>query len=89
MREPELVLQTIEQALGAKVPLTEHVDEKRMLLLLDNLEQVLGVAPALSELLERCPNLLLLATSRALLRIAAERDYPLEPLQEADAVGLL
>src|SRR5215211_1822154 len=86
--DPQLVLPTVAQALGAKVPLAEYVDEKRMLVLLDNLEQVLEAAPALSELLERCPNLHLLCTSRALLRIAGEREYPVEPLPEEDAVAL-
>ena len=84
--DPELVLPTVAQTLGAKVPLPDHVDEKRMLLLLDNLEQVLGCAPALSELLERCPNLKLLVTSRAPLRIAGELDYPLDPLPEDDGL---
>ena len=52
-------------------------------------EQVLGVAPRCRSCSRAVPNLLLLATSRALLRIAGERDYSLESLQEADAVGLL
>ena len=86
--DPELVLPTIAQVVGAKVELAEHVDEKRMLLLLDNLEQVLACGPALSELLERCPNLHLLVTSRALLRLAGEREYAVDPLPEDDAVTL-
>jgi predicted ATPase len=86
--DPVLVLPTIEQTLGAKVLLAEHVDEKQMLLVLDNLEHLIACAPALSELLERCPNLQLLVTSRALLRIAAEREYPVEPLPDDDAVSL-
>ena len=45
-------------------------------------------APDLSDLLERCPRLRLLVTSRTLLRIAGERDYPVDPLPEADAVQL-
>ena len=88
VRDPQLVLPTVQQALGAKVPLVEHVDEKRMLLLLDNLEQVVDCAAELSELLERCPNLHLLCTSRALLRIAGESEYVVEPLPESDAVTL-
>jgi predicted ATPase len=88
LRDPELVLPTIEQTLGAKVPLSEHVDEKRLLLLLDNLEQVVEGAPALAEILARCPNLKLLATSRVLLRIQGEREYEVPPLPESDSVTL-
>jgi predicted ATPase len=86
--DPELVEPTIAQTIGAQDGLAEHVEEKQMLLLLDNLEQVLDAAPRLSELLAYCPNLHLLSTSRALLRIAGERDYPVEPLSEDDAVVL-
>jgi predicted ATPase/class 3 adenylate cyclase len=86
--DPKLVLSTIEQTLGAKVPLSEHVDEKRILLLLDNLEQVIDCAPSLSEVLSACPNLHLLVTSREPLRIGGERDYAVEPLPEKDAVTL-
>jgi len=86
--DPELVLPTVEQTLGAKVPLPEHVDEKRMLLLLDNLEQVIDCAPSLSGLVSACPNLHLLVTSREVLRIEGERDYAVEPLSQEDAVTL-
>jgi predicted ATPase len=86
--DPELVEATIGQTIGAKDGLAEHVGDSELLLLLDNLEQVLESAAGLSTLLERCPNLHLLATSRALLRIAGERDYPVDSLPEDDAVEL-
>ena len=86
--DPELVLPTVGQTIGAQDGVAEHVGEHEMLLLLDNLEQVLDAAPALAELLERSPNLRLLITSRALLRIAGEHEYPVEPLPEEDAVAL-
>jgi predicted ATPase/class 3 adenylate cyclase len=88
LRDPDLVLPTIEQALGAKVPLQEHVDERRMLLLLDNLEQIIEAAPALAETLAHCPNLTLLVTSRILLRVSGEREYQVPPLVDAEAVTL-
>jgi predicted ATPase/class 3 adenylate cyclase/DNA-binding CsgD family transcriptional regulator len=88
IRDPKLVVPAIELTLGAKVPLPEHVDEKRMLLLLDNLEQVVEVAPVLGMLLARCPNLHLLVTSRVLLRLRGEREYPVRPLPNEDAVEL-
>jgi predicted ATPase/class 3 adenylate cyclase len=87
--EPELVLPAISSTLGAKGELAAHVGGRRMLLLLDNLEQLLPeCAEPVADLLAACPNLVLLVTSRALLRIAAEREYRLEPLRPADAVAL-
>jgi predicted ATPase/class 3 adenylate cyclase len=88
LSEPDLVLPTVAQALGAQVPLAEHVDERRMLILLDNLEQVVGCAPAISELLEACPNLTLLVTSRTRLQLRAERDYAVPALELDEAVEL-
>ncbi len=86
--DAELLERAIAQTLGAKGDLAEQVDEKRILLLLDNFEHLLPAAPMLSEWVGRCPNLHLLVTSRALLRLAAEREYLVEPLPEADAVTL-
>ena len=86
--EPDLVLATVAQSLGAQVPVAEHIDQRRMLILLDNLEQVVGCAPAVSALLAACPNLTLLVTSRTLLRLRAEREYRVGPLPLDDAVEL-
>ena len=58
------------------------------MLLLDNVEQLVEAAPELGELLERCPNLKLLVTSRDLLRIRGEVEYPVPPLAEPEAVEL-
>ena len=88
LRDPRLVIAAAEQALGAKVPLPDHIDERRMLLLFDNFEQVADAAAELAAVLAACPNLKLLATSRAPLRIAGEREYAVEPLPEIDAVEL-
>ena len=87
--EAELVAPTVGATIGASDGLAEHIDEKRMLLLLDNLEQVLPeAASGVAELVSRCPNLRLLATSRALLRVAAECEYEVPPLPDPDAVTL-
>ncbi|MDP9284697.1 MAG: tetratricopeptide repeat protein [Actinomycetota bacterium] len=87
--DPEIVEPEIGRTIGAQNGLADHIDEKRMLLLLDNLEQLLpAVAARLARLGERCPNLHLLLTSRAPLRIAAEREYAVDPLPETDAVAL-
>ena len=88
LRDPALVTETIAQTLGAKDGLAEHISERELLLLLDNLEQVVECAPELSELLQSCPNLILLVTSRELLRIQGEVEYPVPPLAEPEAVTL-
>jgi predicted ATPase len=88
VREASLVTETISQTLGARDGLAEHVAEREMLLLLDNLEQVIGAAPELSALVATCPNLALLVTSRELLRVQGEVEYPVPPLASPEAVLL-
>ena len=56
--------------------------------MLDNFEQVAEAAPELGQLLRACPNLRALVTSRELLRISGEVEYPVPPLTEAEAVEL-
>jgi len=88
LRDPALVVGTVAQTLGAKDGLAEHIGERELLLLLDNFEQVVEAAPQLGSLLESCPNLRILVTSRELLRIRGEVDYPVPPLQQPEAVEL-
>src|SRR5437899_242959 len=86
--DPTLVAETVAQTLGAKAGLAEHIGEGELLLLLDNFEQVVEAAPELPSLLESCPNLRLLVTSRELLRVRGEVEYPVAPLAESEAVEL-
>jgi predicted ATPase len=60
--------------------LAETFGDGAWLLVLDNLEQVIQAAPDLGELLARCPGVAMLATSRTVLGLRAEREYPLPPL---------
>ena len=60
--------------------LAEVFGDGAWLLILDNLEQVVGVARDLGALLARCPELAMLATSRTVLGLRAEREYPVPPL---------
>jgi predicted ATPase/class 3 adenylate cyclase len=86
IRDASLVLEQVGQAVGSRNGLVEHLGAKRLLLLLDNFEQVVDAAPGLGELLGACPNLKVMVTSRELLRIAGEVEYPVPPLAEPEAV---
>ncbi len=88
IRDAALVSDTIAQTLGTKEALAKHIGERELLLLLDNLEQVVESAPELAALVEACPNLALLVTSRELLRVKGEVEYPVLPLAEPEAVEL-
>jgi predicted ATPase len=87
--DPGLVLAAVGRAAdadlagtGAPVPaLAEAFGDGAWLLVLDNLEQVVQVAPDLAELLARCPGLAMLVTSRTVLGLRAEREYPVPPLE--------
>jgi predicted ATPase len=94
---PDQVLADTARAVGAELGgtdaplevLAEHLGDDRWLLLLDNLEQVLEVAGDLGELLARRPGVTILATSRTVLALRTEREYPVPPLPlPADAVGV-
>jgi predicted ATPase len=96
IRDPSLVLPTIAQALGLKEAagqpvadqLADHLRDKDLLLVLDNLEQVTAAAPAITGLLAATSRLKVLATSRALLRVYGEHDYPVPPLARPDLQDL-
>jgi predicted ATPase len=89
---PEQVLAGIARAVGASLTgtdsplqvLVEQFGDGRWLLILDNLEQVLDAAGDLAELLARYPHVAILATSRTVLGLRAEHDYPVQPLMLAD-----
>jgi hypothetical protein len=73
----------LDADLGTGAPLealVERLGDGRWLLLLDNLEQVIEVAGDLEALLARCRGVAILATSRTVLGLRAEREYPVPPL---------
>ena len=86
--DPGLVLAAIGRAAGADLAgtgspveaLAATFGDGAWLLILDNLEQVVQAAPDLGELLTRCPQLEMLVTSRTVLGLRAEREYPVPPL---------
>jgi predicted ATPase/DNA-binding CsgD family transcriptional regulator len=61
--------------------LLDHLRERRLLLILDNFEQLLDAAPVVVTLLRAASRLTLLATSRAALRVSAEHEHPVAPLE--------
>ena len=91
--DPSLVLPAIGRMAGADLArtdspleaLAETFGDDAWLLILDNLEQVVQVARDLGELLARCPGVAILATSRTVLGLRAEREYPVPPLPTAPA----
>jgi predicted ATPase len=65
--------------------LVEHLrDRGRMLMLIDNFEQVASSAPLVRELLDECPDLTILVTSRLVLHMYGEREFPVPPLPLPD-----
>ena len=86
LTDPELVIPAIGNVLDTQGDVAEHIGTRKLLLLLDNFEQLLDAAPAVADLLRRAPGLTLLVTSRSPLRIEGEREYPLDPLAEDEAV---
>jgi predicted ATPase/Tfp pilus assembly protein PilF/predicted Ser/Thr protein kinase len=87
--DPSLVVSAIAQTLEIKEApnsqpldkLKERLRDRQMLLVLDNFEQVLSAAPQLSELLSACPRLKLMVTSRAVLHLRGEKEFPVSPLK--------
>jgi predicted ATPase/class 3 adenylate cyclase len=87
--DAELVVSTIASAAGVREQagrslvdtITDHLRDRRVLLLLDNFEQVLDAAPLVEGLLADARAIQFLVTSRAPLRIAGEQEFPVPPLR--------
>ena len=60
--------------------LIDHLRTKQLLLILDNFEHVLTVSAVVSDLLGKAPELKVLVTSREILHIYGEQEYPVNPL---------
>lgn len=89
VRDPALVLPRVAAALGVVEGvraaglvdrLAAHLAGRRVLVVLDNLEQVLSSAQVVADLVSRVPGLTVVTTSRAPLRVRAEREVPIGPL---------
>jgi predicted ATPase/class 3 adenylate cyclase len=94
--EIALVTSAIAQALGVRQrqgqtladSLVAYLRERRLLMLLDNFEQVVEAAPLVRDLLVACAGIEVLVTSRVVLRLTSEHEYPVPPLPVPD-IGAL
>jgi predicted ATPase/class 3 adenylate cyclase len=90
--DPDLVPSAIAQSLDVReapgrpilASLKDFCRPRQLLLLLDNFEQVTAAAPVATELLAAAPGLKVLVTSRALLRLYGEHEFPVPPLALPD-----
>ncbi len=98
VRDPEFVDYAVVEALGltdhtTRLPretLLAHLAERQLLLVLDGFEHLVEACAGLvGELLGQLPGLRVLAVGRRPLGVAGERVFPLAPLAEDEAVGLL
>jgi predicted ATPase/class 3 adenylate cyclase len=96
IHDPDLVPSAIAQALtiatgGSQRPidaLLDHLRNKRSLLILDNFEQVIAAAPVATQLLEGSAELRVLVSSRIVLRVSGEQEFPVPPLALPDPRAL-
>jgi predicted ATPase/class 3 adenylate cyclase/DNA-binding CsgD family transcriptional regulator len=92
MSDPALVVSAIAQTLdmreGTGQPLLERLreelEQQQMLLLLDNFEQVVAAGVQVVDVLAACPRLKVLVTSREVLHVQAEHEFPVPPLELPD-----
>ena len=95
--DPEMVLVTIAQTMEVTEPqhageglaplqqaLHAYLQTRHLLLLLDNFEQVTSAAPLITELLAAAPGLKVLVTSREVLHVYGENEFPVPPLPLPD-----
>jgi predicted ATPase/class 3 adenylate cyclase len=90
--EPALIAATVASAMGVREDpsrpvaetLRDHLGNRHVLLVLDNLEQVIAGAPVVAGLLRAASRLGVLASSRELLGVAGEHQYPVPPLGAPD-----
>ena len=94
--DPAQLLPAIGRALGLREGTTpwpqllaDHLRHLELLLVLDNLEHLADATAPLGELVAASPRLTLLATSRRVLRLAAEEVVEVEPLGRSAALELL
>lgn len=89
LSDPALLSSSIAMTLGLREnparPVVESLKDslqgKHVLLVLDNFEQIVAAAPELVALLAACARLRVLVTSRVVLHLSGEQEYPVPPLR--------
>ncbi len=87
-----LIPTTIAQSIGLREDpqrpvvevLEEHLRDLRLLLVADNFEQIVDGAPLVGRLLGAAPRLTVLVSSREVLHLRGEQEYPVPPLGVPD-----
>jgi predicted ATPase/class 3 adenylate cyclase len=89
--DPELVGAAIAAAVsldaGARPPIDALVDwgaRRQVLLVLDNFEQVTDAAPQVGRLIKETTGVRIVVTSRIVLRVYGEQEFPVPPLRFPD-----
>ena len=88
IRDPGLVIGAIADRLGVRGQgemeigqvLAVALQGQQVLMVLDNLEQVVESASQITRLLDQCPELTIIATTRVVLRVAAEHVVTVDPM---------
>jgi len=96
LRDAELIPAAILHALhldtATSVPprdrVADYFAERQALLVLDNLEQLSGAGAVIRDLLGAAPGLKVLASSQAVLHVAGEQQFQLQPLASDAAIQL-
>jgi excisionase family DNA binding protein len=92
VRDAALLPSAIAQSLGVRETLEQSViqsigrylEDREMLLVLDNFEHLTDDAPDVAILLAASPRIKVLVTSRAVLHLSAEHQFPVPPLRLPD-----
>jgi len=82
--DPALVRSTVAQSTDVRQ--VEDLGHASAFLVLDNFEHLLPSAAEVASLLAVAPAVRLLVTSRVRLNLSEEREFPLEPLPQDDAI---
>ncbi len=96
LSDASLVFPTLARACGldeepartALQQLSDHFRRARALVVLDNFEHVEEAADDVAVLLKNCPQIQVLVTSRTLLNLSMEYEYPVPPLDTGASVSL-
>ena len=88
IRDADLIVEAIITAIhslrsgdvSSMEQLKSHLKQQHALLILDNFEHLMPGVMLIKELLEACEHLKIIVTSREVLRLSGEQEYPVPPL---------